>query len=74
MTTLMSILLSTLKYTDMSFRERLWDLFKTYPMLCIFGLIFCIIWILVAWFSFKEDPLKDYRGGPCDSMHRHRWG
>ena len=50
MTTLMSILLSTLKYTDMSFWERLWDLFKTYPMLCIFGLIFCIIWILVAWF------------------------
>ena len=62
MTTLMSILLSTLKYTDMSFWERLWDLFKTYPKLCIFGLIFCIIWILVAWFSFKDNSWKNLDG------------
>ena len=62
MTTLMSILLSTLKYTDMSFWERLWDLFKTYPVLCIFGLIFCIVWILVVWFSFKDNSWKDLDG------------
>lgn len=74
MTTLMSILLSTYKYADMSFWERLWDFIKTEPFVFLLCLLYCVIWILVAWFSFKEDPLKDYRGGPCDSMHRNRWG
>lgn len=74
MFTMLSILLSVYKYAGMSFWGRLWYFIKTEPFVFLLGLLFCVIWILVAWFSFKEDPLKDYRGGPCDSMHRNRWG
>ena len=62
MFTLMSILLSTLKYTDMSFWERLWDLFKTYPLMCLFGLLFCLLGVVVVWGSFKYDPWKTDTG------------
>ena len=60
------------KYADLSFWGRLWYFIKTDPFVFLLGLLYCVICILVAWFSFKEDPLKDYRGGPCDSMHRNR--
>ena len=65
MFTMMSILLSTYKYADLSFWGRLWYFIKTDPFVFLLGLLYCVICILVAWFSFKEDPLKDYRGGPA---------
>ena len=67
MFTLMSILLSVYKYADLPFWGRLWYFIKTEPFVFLLGLVCCVIFILVVWFSFKDDSWKDLDG--YNAMH-----